>query len=168
MAAALAGVFGGFVFIAVFALGMLRAGLRSGDRPSDATVAARIGRSGQPDEPRPVILVTVRNPAAAPLLAGFSVARRRVGVWMNVCVPRRTARRRFRAAAQDVVGVVPGGSTAEYRVPVPVTARRYQLTAVVGQSGGRLRVFRLPLTDRRRGAGRVTFVRPYLDDGQLT
>jgi hypothetical protein len=169
LAAALVSAFGGFALIAVFALGMLRAGLRSGDRPGDATVTAGIRRSGQPDEPRPVIIVTVRNPALVPVLVGFSVARDRALAPMSVRVPRRTTRRRFRAAAQDVVGVVPAAGIAELPVPVPVRARRYLLTAVIGQSGGRLRVFRVPVTDRRRrGEGGVAVTRPCLDDGRLT
>jgi hypothetical protein len=41
--------------------------------------------------------------------------------------------------------VAPAGGAAELAVPVTVRARRYVLTAAVGQEGGRLRVHRLRL-----------------------
>jgi len=141
--------------MSVFAMGMLRAGLRNGDQLGDATVAASLAGSGQPDESRPVVLVRVRNPGEVPLLAGFRARRRLIPGWldpgMSVRVPRRTSRRRLRAAAYEVVGVVPADEDAEFAVPVtgpPSPAGRYLLTAVLGQAGGRLRVFRLPVPGR--------------------
>src|SRR5690348_16826736 len=55
------------------------------------------------------------------------------------------ARRKFQAGAHETVGVVPATSQAEFRLPVTAPARRYRLTAVVGQAGGRLRVVRIPV-----------------------
>jgi hypothetical protein len=60
-------------------------------------------------------------------------------------VPRRTLRRKFRPAKYATVGVAPAGGAAVFAVPVPARARRYLLTAAVGQEGGRLRVHRLRL-----------------------
>jgi hypothetical protein len=74
---------------------------------------------------------------------------------MTVRVPRRTARRKFLAGAHETVGVVPATSQAEFRLPVTAPARRYRLTAVVGQAGGRLRVVRIPVVSGgSTGAGR--------------
>ena len=39
--------------------------------------------------------------------------------------------------------MVPGGQYAELSAPVPAAARRYLVTVLVGQAGGRLRVHRL-------------------------
>ena len=40
------------------------------------------------------------------------------------------------------------------RLPVGIPARRYLLTAVIGQTGGRLRVFRVPVvSEGPAGAG---------------
>jgi hypothetical protein len=143
---------GGMLLLVLCALGLVQAGVRAGDRPADAAVHVRLSESGQPDSARPVLIVTVRNPGTVPLLAGFSVARRQLPGWldagMTVHVPRRTIRRRYRAARQEVVGVVPAGTGSSFAVPVPVLARRYLLTAVLGQGGGRLRVFRIPVGGR--------------------
>jgi hypothetical protein len=126
------------------------AGSRAGDRPGDALVTARLGV--QPYHSWPVVLVTVRNPGAVPLMAGFSARPRRIPGWLDpgstVRVPRRTARRKFRAAAHEVLGVVPGLADAEFAVPVAGPASRCLLTAVIGQSGERLRVIRMPVTER--------------------
>jgi hypothetical protein len=164
--------------ICVFGLVMVQSGLRIGDQRGDAAISASLAGAGQPDEPRPVILVTVHNPADVPLLAGFCARRRLTPGWldpgMTVQVPRRTDRRRLRAAAHDVVGVVPGGEDAEFAVPVTgrrSRAGRYLLTAALGQSGGRLRVLRLPVSggyDPGSGGALARPSRPYLDDGQLT
>jgi hypothetical protein len=148
--AALAGTF-------ALASGLLRAGIRAGDRPGDATVTAEAQDTGQPDEPRPVIIATVRNPGRVPLVAGFSARRRLVPGWldagMTVSVPRRTGRRRFRPGSQAVVGVIEAGAAASFGVPVPARARRYRLTAVIGQASGRLRVFRVPVSPESAAAG---------------
>jgi hypothetical protein len=45
----------------------------------------------------------------------------------------------------ETIGVAPADGAAELAVPVTVRARRYVLTAAVGQEGGRLRVHRLRL-----------------------
>jgi hypothetical protein len=121
------------------------AGFRNGDRATDAQVSAVLRAAGQPDEPRPVVVATVRNPSGTPVLAGLSARRARVPDWLggtlSVTVPRRTRRRKFRPGAYATVGIVPGEATVRFTVPVPAAASRYRLTAAVGQSGGRLRVY---------------------------
>ena len=59
----------------------LAAGLRNGDRPGDARVTAHLATGTQPDERRPLIVVTVRNPSGTPVIAALSaaVARRAAG-----------------------------------------------------------------------------------------
>jgi hypothetical protein len=79
------GLIGGAVVLAALVTCGIN-GVRYGDLPPDARVSAWVSGVGQPDEPRPVLAATVRNPSAAPVLA---------------------------------------------------SARRYLMTAVVGQAGGR-------------------------------
>jgi hypothetical protein len=147
------------VLAGMFALagGFLSAGIRAGDWSGDATLTAVVSDAAQPDELRPVIIATVRNPGHMPLVAGFSARRRLVPGWldagMTVSVPRRTGRRRFRPGSQAVVGVIEAGAEANFGVPVPTRAGRYRLTAVIGQAGGRLRVFRLPVSSGSAPAG---------------
>jgi hypothetical protein len=138
-------------------------GFRDGDRPADATVSAVLRASGQPDEPRPVIVATVVNPSGTPVLAGLSACPGRLDrlpAWLatslagaahplTVTVPRRTARAKFRPGTYATVGVVPASGTVRFPVPVDRAARRYVLTAVIGQSAGRLCLHRLPVA----GAG---------------
>lgn len=164
---------GGVVIACVLGWGLAAAGLRAGDHPGDAAVGAVLGPG-----PRPVIIATVRNPADVPLVAGLTVRRRLLpglprADWLSpgltVRVPRRTARRKFLAGAQDTVGVVPAGGQAEFRMTAPALltrtgltrtgltriGRRYRLTAVVGQAGGRLRVIGVPVVSGGpAGAGR--------------
>ena len=154
---------GGLVAMTVLGWGLVAAGLRAGDHPGDAAVTAVLAPG-----PPPVIIATVRNPADVPLLAGLTVRRQRRPGWLDpgltVRVPRRTARRRLLAGAQDTVWVVPAGGQAEFRLPPPSAAavgprraarRRYRLTAVVGQAGGRLRVIGVPVVSGGpAGAGR--------------
>jgi len=134
----------GLAVMLVLGWGLAAAGLRAGDQAGDATVSAVAADAGPP-----AVVAVVRNPGDVPLVAGFSVRRRRLPGWldagMTVRVPRRTARRKFRAGAHETVGVVPAGSRAEFCLPVRAPARRYRLTAVIGQGGGRLRVFRVPV-----------------------
>jgi len=165
------------------------AGFRLGDRPEDTRVTAVLRDAWQPDATRPVIAVTIRNPSGTAALAGMSVraglpfrfrlssawsGRLPVGpsvpvgasvamgvsVRMGVSVPRRTARRRFRAALFDTVGVVPAGADVQFSVPVPEDARGYVLTAVVGQRDRRLRVHRIALTPARPRARSPRLVPP--------
>jgi hypothetical protein len=149
-----------FAALVVFAMFLEAAGSRAGDRRGDATVRAVLGDAGQPDEPRPVVIATIRNPGPVPVLAGLSVRRsfvpERLDPGTSVAVPRRTAwrrgaRRRLSATAHATVGVVPAGETAELTVPVRRLGRRYRLTAIIGQDGGRLRVFRLPVAASAEG-----------------
>jgi hypothetical protein len=136
-------------------------GLRDGDCPADARVSAVLRDSGQPDEPRPVIVATVVNPSGAAVLAGLSAGPGRLDrlpAWLDACldalppgaarpltvtVPRRTARAKFRPGGYATVGIVPASGTVRFPVPVDRAARRYVLTAAIGQSAGRLRLHRL-------------------------
>jgi hypothetical protein len=133
-------------------------GLRNGDRPADANVTAVLRDAGQPDEPRPVILAARGNPSATPVLAGLEARKARtpprLSGSLNVTAPRRTARRKFRPSAYSTVGIVPGETTVSFTVPVRGSARRYLLTAAVGQAGGRLRLYRLHLAAATRAASR--------------
>lgn len=144
---------GGIALVCVLSWGLVTAGLRAGDHPGDASVGAVLDPG-----PRPVIIATVRNPADVPLMAGLTVRRRPLPAWLDagltVRVPRRTARRRYLAGAQDTVGVVPARGQAEFRLTA-AAGRRCRLTAVVGQAGGRLRVIGVPVVSGGpAGAGR--------------
>jgi hypothetical protein len=123
------------------------AGFRNGDRPDDALVGAGLRSSGQPGEERPVAIVAVRNPGGAAVLAAVAVRRGVLPGWLagavSIAVPRRTARRAYRAVGFATVAVVAGGQCAELAAPVAAVARRYLVTVLVGQAGGRLRVHRL-------------------------
>ena len=145
-----------YVFGIIVAAGMiasfsycLTVGLRNGDCPGDARVTALLTTGTQPDEPRPLIVVTVRNPSGTPVLAALSARRALLPALLTeprgVSVPRWTGRRKFRPGRYETVGVAPAGGAAELAVPVAVRARCYELTAAVGQEGGRLRVHRLRL-----------------------
>ena len=125
------------------------AGFRDGDEPADARVSATLARSGQPDETRPVVIATVRNPSACPVLVGLSVRRSLTAGTLSARVPWRTAGRGYLAGAQDTAGIVPPGESATLRVPVRQPGRRYRLVAVIGQSGRRLRVLTVPVTVSR-------------------
>jgi len=142
---------GAGVFAAAF--WFLGAGVRYGDRPEDTRVRAVLRPSGQPGEDRPVAVVTVGNRGAAPVLVAVTVRRALLPGWLtepvNVSVPRRTARRAFRPDAYPTVGVVAGRERADLAAPVPARARRYLVTILVGQAGGRLRVHQLRMDDAR-------------------
>ncbi|HEY4464422.1 MAG TPA: hypothetical protein VGN41_17280 [Streptosporangiaceae bacterium] len=151
------------------------AGFRDGDRPDDATVTAVLKSVPHPDGPQRIVIATVRNPGAVPVLAGLSARRSRVPGWLgaglSVTVPRRTRRRRYGPQAQATVGVVGPGDSAHWAVPVPGAGRRCDLIAVIGQSGGRLRVIRLPVATHAPGmaaarGGAGTGSRPWLGDGR--
>jgi hypothetical protein len=137
----------------------LARGLRNGDRPADATVTAMVRDAGQPEEPRPVILAAIGNPSATPVLAGLEARKARtpprLSGTLNVTVPHRTARRKFRPGAYATVGIVPGKTTVRFAVPVRGPARRYLLTAAVGQAGGRLRLYHLHVAAAGRAAPRA-------------
>ena len=125
-------------------------GFRNGDRPDDAPIRAALRSSGQPGERRPVAVVAVGNPGSTPVLAAVAVRRALLPSWLaglvgaiGSSVPRRTARRAYRPDGFPTVAVVPGGQCAELSAPVPAVVRRYLVTVVVGQAGGRLRVHRV-------------------------
>jgi hypothetical protein len=146
------------------------AGFRNGDLATDAEVSAVLRHSGQPDEPRPVVVATVRNPSGTPVLAGLSARRTRVPEWLggrlDVTVPRLTRRRAFRPSAYETVGVVPGEAAVRFVIPVLVPARRYLLTAVTGQAGGRLRVYRLHLAPAREASVPLGKISPFSPNGR--
>ena len=138
---------GACVFAALYYCAV--AGVRNGDRPGDAKITALLTTGTQPDEARPVIVVHVRNPSGTPVLVALSARRSLLPAPLTeprgVSVPRLTGRGKFRPGRYETVGVAPAGGAAELAVPVTVRARRYVLTAAVGQEGGRLRVHRLRL-----------------------
>jgi hypothetical protein len=127
----------------------LAAGLRNGDRPGDVKVTAVLTTGTQPDETRPLIVVSVRNPSGTPVFAALTARRALLPAGLAsahvVTVPRWTLRRKFRPQQYAAVGMAPAGGAAELAVPVVARSRRYLLTAVVGQEAGRLRVHRLRL-----------------------
>jgi hypothetical protein len=128
-------------------------GFRNGDRAGDARVTALLrtaalpGETAPSGEGRPEVAACVRNPSDTPLLAALQVRRTLLPSLLadphTIVVPRWTARRRFQAGEYGTVGVVPDGGTAKLVMRVPVSARHYLVTVVVGQGGGRLRVHRL-------------------------
>jgi hypothetical protein len=143
-----------YVFVIIATAGVitalvccLAAGLRNGDRAGDAKVTAVLTTGTQPDEARPVIVVRVRNPSGTPVFAALTARRALLPAGLasaqTVTVPRWTLRGKFSPEQYAAVGVAPAGGAAELAVPVRVRARRYLLTAVVGQEAGRLRVHRL-------------------------
>lgn len=134
-------------------------GFRNGDRPGDALVSALLTTERGPDEARPLIVVTVCNPSDSPVFAALTARAALVPASLAmphaIGVPRWTARGKFRPGRYATVGVVPAGGTSGLAVPVRERARRYVLTAVVGQGDGRLRVHRLRLGQvARRAQGR--------------
>jgi hypothetical protein len=139
------------VVVLVLVCGLAVAGFRNGDRPGDAAVSAELATARQPDGDRPVILATVANRSAIPVMVGLRARRSLTLGTLTVRVPWRTRARRYRAGGHDTVGVVLGWESAIFRVPVRAVGRRYRLTAVIGQSGRRLRVLTVPVT----GSGRM-------------
>jgi hypothetical protein len=127
----------------------LAVGLRNGDRPGDVLVTALLTSGTRAGEARQVMVVTVRNPSGTPVFAALTAKTALLPAGLagahDVSVPRRTLRRKFRPGKYATVGVAPAGGAAEFAVPVPARARRYLLTAAIGQEGGRLRVHRLRL-----------------------
>jgi hypothetical protein len=134
-------------------------GFRDGDQPLDVMVSAELRDSGQPDEPRPVVVAEIRNPSGVPVIVGLSARAIRRPAWLcdrASIVARRTARRGLRAGAFETVGVVPALATARCAVPVAAIGRAYLLTAVAGQSGGRLRLHQIPVDGSTRIRLQVT------------
>jgi hypothetical protein len=146
---------GAVAFAGLFWYGL--EGFRNGDRPDDAPVRAALRSSGQPGEERPVAVVAVGNPGAAPVLAAVAVRRALLPGWLGgavgIAVPRRTARRGYRAGGFPTVAVVAGGQCAELSAPVLAAASRYLIMVLVGQAGGRLRVHRLRIEATAVNAG---------------
>jgi hypothetical protein len=128
-------------------------GFRHGDRPLDAKVSAQLRDSGQPDEPRPVVVAAINNSSGAAVMVGLAARPSQIPALLSpgsISVPSLTARRALRAGAYETVGVVPPHRTAGFAVPVTATGRRYRLVAAIGQSGGRLRLHRIPVDSRSR------------------
>jgi hypothetical protein len=164
----------GFAVIMAIAFAVLAAlcwhaaaGFRDGDRSADATVTALLRRSGQPDEPRPAVIATIRNPSPKPVLAGLSVRRTRVPKCLHggphVTVPLRTARRALRPTRYATIGVVPAGGNAHFPVPAREQARHYLLIAAIGQADGRLRLHRMHVTGPH-SAARTELTLPFGED----
>jgi hypothetical protein len=105
---------GGFAASCVLGWGLVVAGLRAGDHPGDASVAAVLVPG-----PRPVIVATVRNPGDVPLLAGHTVGVVPAGGQVQFRVAASggglAARRRYRLTA--AVGQA-GGRLRVIGVPV--------------------------------------------------
>jgi hypothetical protein len=145
-----AAVFSGLCWCAV-------AGFRNGDRPEDSLVRAALRSSGQFGEERPVAIVAVLNPDAIPVLVAVAVRRALLpgplAGAVSIAVPRRTARRAYRPGGFPTVAVVAGGQCTELAAPVTAAARRYLVTVLVGQAGGRLRVHRLRIEAAAVNAG---------------
>jgi hypothetical protein len=148
------GLAGGLGGLALAGLGWLVVlGFRHGDRPLDAKVSAELRDSGQPDEPRPVVVAAIDNPAGVVVLVGLAARASRIPALLrpgSIGVPTLTARRGLRAGAYETVGVVPAHGTARFTVPVAATARSYRLVVAMGQSGGRLRLHRIAVDSRSR------------------
>ncbi|HVT69269.1 MAG TPA: hypothetical protein VHF26_16075 [Trebonia sp.] len=141
---------GALAFAGVFLLAEI--GIRDGDRPDDVRVSVEAWTAGQPDEQRPVLIAEIRNPSAAPVLAGLTARRSRTPGLLaasTVSVPLRTTRRGLRADDHDTVGIVPEFGTARFTVPVESAARRYRLTVAVGQRDRRLRLHRIYISAAR-------------------
>jgi len=133
-------------------------GFRQGDRPLDARISAQLQDAGQPDERRPVIVAAVDNPSGAVVMVGLAARPSKIPALLSpggICVPALTSRRGLRADAYETVGVVPAHGGARFTVPVTATGRRYRLVAVIGQSGGRLRLHRILVDTRSRLRHRV-------------
>jgi hypothetical protein len=128
-------------------------GFRHGDRPLDAKVSAELRDSGQPDEPRPVVVAAVDNPSGTAIMVGLAARPSRIPALLSpgsICVPTLTARSGLRAGAYETVGVVPAHGIVRFTVPVAGTGGRYRLVAALGQSGGRLRLHRIAVDSRSR------------------
>jgi len=127
-----------FLLVVVAGLAVCAAGVRAGDRPGDAAVDATLRAVHQADGAQRVAVAVVRNPSPFPALVGLSVRPYGLSVRLNagfrVSVPRRTARARWLAGRQAVLGVVGAGETGTWTVPVPSGCGRLQLEALVGQA----------------------------------
>jgi hypothetical protein len=146
-------VLGAAALLAAAAAWLAVEGFRNGDQALDVTVGAELRGAGQPDERRPVVVAEIRNPSGTTVLAGLSARPARFPRWLlgrRVAVPRRTARHGLRADRHETVGVVPAGATVRFSVSVAAPGRRYWLTVVAGQAGGRLRVHVIPVDERTR------------------
>jgi hypothetical protein len=140
--------------LALAGLGWLvHLGFRHGDRPLDARVSTELRDSGQPDEPRPVVVAAIDNPSGAAVMVGLAARPSRIPAVLSpggISVPALTSRRGLRAGAFETVGVVPARGTVRLTVPVTAAGRRYRLLVAVGQPGGRLRLHRIPVDGRSR------------------
>ena len=89
----------------------LAAGARNGDRPGDALVTALLTQGARPDEARPLIVVTVRNPSGTPVFAGLTARAAVLPAGLagshDVSVPWRTLRGKFRPGQYATIGVAP-------------------------------------------------------------
>lgn len=116
---------------------------------SDVTAAIEMVRLAPSALGESLVVTSVVNPGARPVLVGLSVRRRRCPGWLGrgqrARMVRRTTARRFRAGRQATIGVVAPGATGMLPVHFLAARGRYRVIAVIGQSDHRLRVISLPL-----------------------
>jgi len=116
-------------------------------RPDDATVTAVLATPGHPAEAIATVTVAITNPSDSLVLVGISPRRRGWhGGGTRTMVPVLAGRRRHRANLQAVVCLVLPQSVGRLSVPIPGD-RRCRLAVVADQSGRRLRVISVPVTN---------------------
>jgi hypothetical protein len=116
--------------------------------PGDATVTAVCTLVDYPEVGTTTVSVGIVNPGDMPVLIGLSLRRQGwPGRGTRTMVPSLTCRRRYLAARQAMVGVVPAHSADRLSVVV-AARRRCRLDVIVGQSDGRLWVISVPVTVR--------------------
>jgi hypothetical protein len=119
--------------------GLLRMGVRAGDRVADTSLTAiepALGGQG--------VWLTVHNPGGQAVVLGASIRRRglrlRCEAGCFVSVPRRTSREKFLAGRQPLVCAIGGGETETVLVPGSAVTRRHaELVVAIGEAD-RLRV----------------------------
>ena len=99
------------------------------------------------------VSVDFANRSAKPVLVGLSVRTQFWPSWrrarQKTKVPSRPGRRRYRADAQQTIGVVPANGIVRLPVRIPSGSRRRRVVAVVGEADGHLRVISMRIPARR-------------------
>lgn len=131
--------------VVVLAIVLLIEGQRLGDRPTDATICAQLVH--RPPDASPCVRVTIVNRSEHVVVVGLSLRRSRMleclwGEPLVVKVPHRTHRPRYRPDRQMSVGVVEPNDQRTWILAVAdaTSTRALRATAVIGQSGRRLRM----------------------------
>jgi hypothetical protein len=113
-------------------------------RSRDSTVSAVLGDVDGRTRQRDAVHVDFVNGSSSPVLVGLSVRTEFWPGWWRTqqwtTVPSRPGRRRYRAGAQDTVGVIPANETSCLPVCIPPWARRCRVVAVIGEADRYLRV----------------------------